>query len=68
MITPHHRRARSLDKQFPRCLGKMVNLFDLSAGLTSNKLLTDRLIIPMVRLYRGACQICQWPRVHPRRI
>ncbi|KAI4319344.1 hypothetical protein MLD38_032950 [Melastoma candidum] len=46
MVTPQHRRARSLDKQFPICLGKMVNLFDLSAGLTSNKLLTDRIDNP----------------------
>ncbi|XP_038897602.1 uncharacterized protein LOC120085607 [Benincasa hispida] len=30
------------EKPFPGCLGRMVNLFDLSAGVSRNKLLTDK--------------------------
>lgn len=30
------------EKPFPGCLGRMVNLFDLSAGVNRNKLLTDK--------------------------
>ncbi|KAK4281368.1 hypothetical protein QN277_012872 [Acacia crassicarpa] len=30
------------EKPFPGCLGRMVNLFDLTAGVTGNKLLTDK--------------------------
>ncbi|XP_023514688.1 uncharacterized protein LOC111778914 isoform X1 [Cucurbita pepo subsp. pepo] len=37
------RKARNkMEKPFPGCLGRMVNLFDLSAGVSSNKLLTDK--------------------------
>ncbi|XP_010323074.2 uncharacterized protein TRM17/20A isoform X2 [Solanum lycopersicum] len=32
----------NLDKPFPGCLGRMVNLFDLNSGVTGNKLLTDK--------------------------
>lgn len=37
------RKVRSnTEKPFPGCLGRMVNLFDLSAGVSRNKLLTDK--------------------------
>lgn len=32
----------NLDKPFPGCLGRMVNLFDLNSGVTGNRLLTDK--------------------------
>ncbi|CAN4101281.1 unnamed protein product [Withania somnifera] len=32
----------NLDKPFPGCLGRMVNLFDLNSGVAGNKLLTDK--------------------------
>ncbi|KAL5859952.1 hypothetical protein ACOSQ4_001248 [Xanthoceras sorbifolium] len=32
----------NIDKQFPGCLGRMVNLFDLSMGVSGNRLLTDK--------------------------
>ncbi|KAI7982884.1 hypothetical protein LOK49_LG15G00736 [Camellia lanceoleosa] len=35
-------RARNLEKPFPGCLGRMVNLFDLSTGVPGNRLLTDK--------------------------
>lgn len=35
-------KTRSLEKPFPGCLGKMVNLFDLSAGMPGNRVLTER--------------------------
>lgn len=35
-------RTRNLEKPFPGCLGKMVNLFDLSAGMPGNRLLTEK--------------------------
>lgn len=35
-------RARNLEKPFPGCLGRMVNLFDLSTGVAGNSLLTDK--------------------------
>lgn len=34
--------ARKVDRQIPGCLGRMVNLFDLSAGVSANRLLTDK--------------------------
>ncbi|KAL2344948.1 hypothetical protein Fmac_006233 [Flemingia macrophylla] len=34
----HH----NVEKPFPGCLGRMVNLFDLTGGVNGNKLLTDR--------------------------
>ncbi|XP_010263990.1 PREDICTED: uncharacterized protein LOC104602116 isoform X1 [Nelumbo nucifera] len=37
-----NRRARDLDKPFPGCMGRMVNFFDLSAGIPGNKLLTEK--------------------------
>ncbi|XP_056170293.1 uncharacterized protein LOC115664710 [Syzygium oleosum] len=37
-----NRRVHNFEKQSPRCLGRMVNLFDLSAGVTSSRLLADR--------------------------
>lgn len=36
------RKVHNVEKPFPGCLGRMVNLFDLSAGATGNKLLTDK--------------------------
>ncbi|KAK9281626.1 hypothetical protein L1049_004529 [Liquidambar formosana] len=35
-------RARNLEQPFPGCLGRMVNLFDLSAGVAGNRLLTEK--------------------------
>ncbi|GLT28211.1 hypothetical protein SLA2020_031600 [Shorea laevis] len=35
------RRAQNFEK-FPGCLGRMVNLFDLSAGVPGNRLLSDK--------------------------
>ncbi|MCD9560687.1 hypothetical protein HAX54_019431 [Datura stramonium] len=35
-------KNRNLDKPFPGCLGRMVNLFDLNSGVAGNKLLTDK--------------------------
>ncbi|XP_022931052.1 uncharacterized protein LOC111437361 isoform X1 [Cucurbita moschata] len=35
------RNVGNNEKPFPGCLGRMVNLFDLSTGVSRNKLLTD---------------------------
>ena len=35
-------RKANEEKPFPGCLGRMVNLFDLSTGVASNRMLTDR--------------------------
>ncbi|XP_023554052.1 uncharacterized protein LOC111811436 isoform X2 [Cucurbita pepo subsp. pepo] len=35
------KKVGSNEKPFPGCLGRMVNLFDLSTGVSRNKLLTD---------------------------
>ncbi|KAA0037896.1 DUF3741 domain-containing protein/DUF4378 domain-containing protein [Cucumis melo var. makuwa] len=35
------RKVGNDEKPFPGCLGRMVNLFDLSTGISRNKLLTD---------------------------
>lgn len=32
----------NIDKPFPGCLGRMVNLFDSNSGVAGNKLLTDK--------------------------
>lgn len=32
----------NLDKPFPGCLGRMVNLFDLNSGVAGNRMLTDK--------------------------
>lgn len=37
-----NRKFHATEKQFPGCLGRMVNLFDLSSGITGNRLLTDK--------------------------
>ncbi|MED6132992.1 hypothetical protein PIB30_024069 [Stylosanthes scabra] len=37
-----NRRVHNVEKPFPGCLGRMVNLFDLTAGVSGNKLLTDK--------------------------
>ncbi|KAG7989813.1 hypothetical protein I3843_03G255900 [Carya illinoinensis] len=37
-----NRKFHTTEKQFPGCLGRMVNLFDLSSGIAGNRLLTDR--------------------------
>ncbi|CAK7349474.1 unnamed protein product [Dovyalis caffra] len=37
-----NRKAQNIEKQFPGCLGRMVNLFDLSNGVAGNRLLTDK--------------------------
>ncbi|KAJ9697107.1 hypothetical protein PVL29_009045 [Vitis rotundifolia] len=38
----HNSKTRGFEKPFPGCLGRMVNLFDLSAGMPGNRMLTDR--------------------------
>lgn len=38
----HNRKNGNLEKPFPGCLGRMVNLFDLSVGTTGSRLLTDK--------------------------
>lgn len=35
-------KAHNIEKPFPGCLGRVVNLFDLSAGMPENRLLTDK--------------------------
>ncbi|KAL9228288.1 hypothetical protein vseg_003883 [Gypsophila vaccaria] len=35
-------RTRGSEKAVPGCLGRMVNLFDLSSGVSGNRLLTDK--------------------------
>ncbi|KAI4349306.1 hypothetical protein L6164_009911 [Bauhinia variegata] len=37
-----NRKFHNTEKPFPGCLGRMVNLFDLTAGVTGNRLLTDK--------------------------
>ncbi|CAK9156685.1 unnamed protein product [Ilex paraguariensis] len=34
--------ARNLEKHFPGCLGRMVNMFDLGAGVAGNRMLTEK--------------------------
>lgn len=36
------RKPPNVEKPFPGCLGRMVNLFDLSTGVTGNRLLMDK--------------------------
>ncbi|XP_050364673.1 uncharacterized protein LOC126783276 [Argentina anserina] len=38
----HSSKAHNGDKPIPGCLGRMVNLFDMSTGVSRNKLLTDK--------------------------
>ncbi|KAF8007035.1 hypothetical protein BT93_K1133 [Corymbia citriodora subsp. variegata] len=40
MDRTRNNKAQGTEKQFPGCLGRMVNLFDLSTGAASKKLLT----------------------------
>ncbi|XP_057480739.1 uncharacterized protein LOC130767757 [Actinidia eriantha] len=35
-------KTRDLEKPFPGCLGRVVNLFDLSTGVAGNRLLMDK--------------------------
>ncbi|XP_057484252.1 uncharacterized protein LOC130770720 [Actinidia eriantha] len=35
-------KTRSLEKPFPGCLGRVVNLFDLSTGVAGNRLIMDK--------------------------
>ena len=37
-----NRKFHTTEKPFPGCLGRMVNLFDLSSGVPGNRLLTDK--------------------------
>ena len=37
-----NKQIHNSQKPFPGCLGRMANLFDLSAGVAGNKLLTDK--------------------------
>ena len=36
------RKPYTTEKPVPGCLGRMVNLFDLSSGVAGNKMLTDK--------------------------
>lgn len=38
----HNRKAQDLKKPFPGCIGRMINIFDFSAGVAGNKMLTER--------------------------
>lgn len=38
----HNRKAQDLKKPFPGCIGRMINVFDFSAGVAGNKMLTER--------------------------
>ena len=35
-------KTGNLEKPFPGCLGRMVNVFDLSTSVAGNRLLTDK--------------------------
>lgn len=35
-------KAENLERPYPGCLGRVVSLFDLSAGMPGNKLLMDK--------------------------
>ena len=35
-------KTGNLEKPFPGCLGRMVNLFDLNTSVAGNRLLTDK--------------------------
>ncbi|XP_057964778.1 uncharacterized protein LOC131155571 [Malania oleifera] len=37
-----NRKAHNLEKPIPGCLGRMVNLFDLGAGVAGNRMLTEK--------------------------
>ena len=37
-----YRKGQNIEKPYPGCLGRMVNLFDLSNGVAGNRLLTDK--------------------------
>lgn len=37
-----YRKGQKIEKPLPGCLGRMVNLFDLSNGVAGNRLLTDK--------------------------
>uniref|UniRef100_A0A803PGC9 DUF4378 domain-containing protein n=1 Tax=Cannabis sativa TaxID=3483 RepID=A0A803PGC9_CANSA len=41
-VTQRRKANGNGEKPFPGCLGRMVNLFDLSNGVASNRMLTDR--------------------------
>ncbi|KAL5711724.1 hypothetical protein ACHQM5_013978 [Ranunculus cassubicifolius] len=38
----HSRRSQNLEKPFPGCMGRVVNLLDFGPRMTANKLLTDK--------------------------
>ncbi|XP_027093822.2 uncharacterized protein [Coffea arabica] len=38
----HKGKNHNVEGPFPGCLGKMVNLFDMSGGMAGNRLLTDK--------------------------
>ncbi|KAK1353274.1 DUF3741 domain-containing protein/DUF4378 domain-containing protein [Heracleum sosnowskyi] len=38
----HNHKARNLERPYPGCLGCVVSLFDLSAGMPGNKLLMEK--------------------------
>lgn len=42
MDGPQRRKAQNIEKPFPGCLGRMVNLFDVSTGVAGNRLLMDK--------------------------
>ncbi|KAG5252275.1 DUF3741 domain-containing protein/DUF4378 domain-containing protein [Salix suchowensis] len=42
MNAMQYRKGQNIEKPYPGCLGRMVNLFDLSNGVAGNRLLTDK--------------------------
>ena len=37
-----NRKGQDLQKPLPGCMGKMINIFDLSTGMPRTKLLTEK--------------------------
>ncbi|XP_028778193.1 uncharacterized protein LOC114734711 isoform X2 [Neltuma alba] len=50
------------EKPFPGCLGRMVNLFDLTAGVTGNRLLTDKPHLDAFPLSRSQSDVARIAR------
>ncbi|MQM20566.1 hypothetical protein Taro_053589, partial [Colocasia esculenta] len=42
MNEPQNRKVQELQKPIPGCMGRMINIFDLSVGMAGTKMLTDR--------------------------
>ncbi|KAJ7972556.1 Phosphatidylinositol N-acetyglucosaminlytransferase subunit P-related [Quillaja saponaria] len=48
-----NRRVHAIEKPYPGCLGRMVNRFDLTTGVTENRMLTDEPHIDVFSLLRS---------------